>query len=404
LPYPATEGNFVTVYNQVQYLSQRNDVEIVTWMDGTDAYNKKSQQWNKESPSLRIKRIGCKLNTLETKWQRRLRVLSSILTRTPSRENYYYPRNLIPQIISLPKADLEIYHHSLAYGWLSKVPNCLGVKRVVMIHDSNAAMLSLQQREEKSYVAFLINKRNVRLLKSHERDLGRLVNELWFVSLKELSEYKNTNLDITLRFVPPAFDTKNISKEKLNWKHQKNWNQSKPVFGLLGDLAHTANIASAKFIIDEICPILNRKGFTGKIKIVGRNAPQNLLDAAQRFKFVEIVGFLEKLDEFWAEISMMLVPNLVGTGVRIKMLESIAFGIPVLTHTESAKTIAPSLANSPLVITHDGPNEWAQEILTQHHQNDETQRIKQTIPKEIEVDEVYRFLDGDPLDFRYREI
>ncbi|MBU6374541.1 MAG: glycosyltransferase [Bdellovibrionales bacterium] len=68
-----------------------------------------------------------------------------------------------------------------------------------------------------------------------------------------------------------------------------------------------------------------------------------MLVRLKKYPFVQVMGFVENEGDFWRGLSLMLVPHLYGSGVRIKSLEALAFGIPVITHSESASRLDPNV-------------------------------------------------------------
>jgi hypothetical protein len=106
------------------------------------------------------------------------------------------------------------------------------------------------------------------------------------------------------------------------------------------------------------------------------------------------MGFVPDLEPFWASLSFALVPHLTGSGVRIKLLEALASGIPTLATSEAALRIHPDLRVSPLLKVSDDPSLWVDMLMKAQpfeHRLEEPGSIL-AAGKGFDGREVYRFL------------
>jgi glycosyltransferase involved in cell wall biosynthesis len=65
--------------------------------------------------------------------------------------------------------------------------------------------------------------------------------------------------------------------------------------------------------------------------IVGARPPRALQDLAERFEGVRLHGYVADAVPFWTQSSALAVPLLSGGGVRVKILEAMAMGVPVIS-------------------------------------------------------------------------
>jgi len=74
---------------------------------------------------------------------------------------------------------------------------------------------------------------------------------------------------------------------------------------------------------------------------VGRGARPELLDAAARFPdHVCVEGYVPDLDQLLSSACALIAPVRFGSGIKIKVLEALARGLPVLTTSVGAEGIA----------------------------------------------------------------
>lgn len=67
--------------------------------------------------------------------------------------------------------------------------------------------------------------------------------------------------------------------------------------------------------------------------IVGARPPQSLLALAQQHAGVQVHGYVADATPFWTKAAALAVPLLSGGGVRVKILEAMAIGVPVVSTT-----------------------------------------------------------------------
>lgn len=79
------------------------------------------------------------------------------------------------------------------------------------------------------------------------------------------------------------------------------------------------------FVNNVLCKLKNVK-FT----VIGANPTQKILDLTQ--KGIRVTGFVDKPDIFFEQCMCMVVPLQMGAGIKIKVLEAMSAGIPVLTN------------------------------------------------------------------------
>ncbi len=384
-PYPVTEGAFQVIYDQVRFFAHRGDeVELVIWK-------------NQSEKELDANPLGLNFPVQIHRFSHShqnvyLRVLHSLWSHFASPELYYYPPDC-DERAGLGEVDLAIYHYSFSYPWFKKVRLPAEKKRVVHFHNLEHELSELRSRsfQNKWDPRKWIHQRNARRLNQHERELRLLVDELWFVSPADLEQYGSSHGKALLRLVGPTFDQDLLEFRARSFKRDK---KAPPIFGFLGNLEFGPNQDSVRWILEQVAPLLQKRSFTGKILIVGKNPPQVLRDLAVSFAFVEFTGFLEDIEDFWAKISFLLIPHITGSGIRIKLLEALAFKIPVLTNSAAVQRMHPGLSQLPLLFSFDQPSEWADLLLTETAFQTRMLYQKTVFPEVLDGKSIYQFLES----------
>jgi polysaccharide biosynthesis protein PslH len=105
---------------------------------------------------------------------------------------------------------------------------------------------------------------------------------------------------------------------------------AEPSFLFTGSLNYSANLDAARYLIEEIVPHVRRRDAT--LTIIGGEAPRDLRRAAERSPLrVEFPGVVKGTEPYFARSRFMVVPLRFGAGTPLKVLESLARGVPVLS-------------------------------------------------------------------------
>src|SRR6266849_3329548 len=74
--------------------------------------------------------------------------------------------------------------------------------------------------------------------------------------------------------------------------------------------------------------------------IVGARPPRALQILARQHKGVNLHGYVDDVVPFWTSATALVVPLLSGGGVRVKILEAMAIGVPVISTTIGCEGLA----------------------------------------------------------------
>lgn len=107
----------------------------------------------------------------------------------------------------------------------------------------------------------------------------------------------------------------------------------KRAFNLLfvGGFNHTPNADGIVWFVQNILPLVQMKLGKVQLTIVGSNVSENVL--ALESDGVDIVGFVsdDRLSTLYEETSLVIAPLRFGGGVKGKVIEAMAFGVPLVT-------------------------------------------------------------------------
>jgi glycosyltransferase involved in cell wall biosynthesis len=98
----------------------------------------------------------------------------------------------------------------------------------------------------------------------------------------------------------------------------------------VGSMAYAPNAEAATHFLDDVAPLISADGVS--LEIVGANPPPAVGRAAERSVVPTTVsGFVPDLSPHYSGKRAMIVPLRHGGGTRLKILEALARGLPVVS-------------------------------------------------------------------------
>jgi O-antigen biosynthesis protein len=107
----------------------------------------------------------------------------------------------------------------------------------------------------------------------------------------------------------------------------------------LGSFRHAPNQVALEWFARFVLPLIVAKIPQARLLVVGSDPParHTLVDPA---KAIELLGFVEDIQPLFSSTALFVCPIRSGSGVRVKILEAFASGIPVISTTLGAEGLA----------------------------------------------------------------
>lgn len=107
------------------------------------------------------------------------------------------------------------------------------------------------------------------------------------------------------------------------------WKKSNKDIVYYGDMGRPENYLSAIWFIENVMQKLSKISDL-RFVIVGGNPPEQLLK--YQSDRIVITGFVDDIYKFFSHSLCFVVPLLLGAGIKVKVLEAMAYGLVVLTN------------------------------------------------------------------------
>lgn len=127
----------------------------------------------------------------------------------------------------------------------------------------------------------------------------------------------------------------------------------------VGSFPHLPNLDAFEFLLDEIWPEVRRRVPDARLTVAGARPPETVT-AWHGKDGVRIVGEVDEIAPLYRRHRVLVAPLRAGSGTRLKILEALACGLPVVATTIGAEGI--ELGDPPVVAVADDRGTIAAEV------------------------------------------
>ncbi|ASZ10115.1 glycosyltransferase family 4 protein [Chitinophaga pendula] len=225
--------------------------------------------------------------------------------------------------------------------------------------------------------AQVMDRKGFRLGKAFEEEVKRLdmFDESWCLSIEEryiFSHFGRSKQRLGL----PIFD--NVRLPAVEKKYDLIYIASENIH----------NRRAAAWFFEKVYPLLPSHL---RICLIGRINHS----VTGQYSNVDRVLFAETLEQYYAQSKVAICPMLSGTGIKIKTIEALSFGLPVVCNTKGIDGMPDKSRNGCLVS--DEPETFAAHIMQlltdQHIYNQQQQWARETISMFFATSQRYNTLD-----------
>lgn len=350
-PLPIKSGTDVDAFNQIRMLSQHYNIHLVSLgLQEISEYDKtKILRYVDE---LTIIQPLNKRNTLYRVAFSAFYKIKSFLTGIPASVYYAQTSPIRSTIRSLAKR--KEFHTALFAYWNSvqlaeELPG--SVYKIAYLLDAEfmasarAAEIAQNPRERRRLLKLS------KAVKDYEATAYANVDRIITISLYEKDLYKELVPNADVVSVPIVIDTTKF--------FPVNSRRSLSVM-MLGNYLHGPNVDSVKFMLSQIWPLVINEVPGARLEIVGLNSDL-LKNDVEGVEGARVVGAVEDLNECMATMGVFAAPMTSGTGVKVKILEAMAAGLPVVTTSLGAEAL--SAVHGKEIAVNDKPEEIANALV-----------------------------------------
>jgi glycosyltransferase involved in cell wall biosynthesis len=215
-----------------------------------------------------------------------------------------------------PPAVLYLDHLD-SLGYADSSPGSL---RVLDLHNVYS-LIAARGAEGRGLLARSYLRGEARLLRSVESDACAAVDLIFAVSEQERAYYERLGR-AAVHLVPNGVDCD-------AYAGLPTGRPGRSLILYVGTMSWEPNARAASYLATHVFPAVRRRYPDAHLRVVGRNPPDSL--RALDIDGVEVVGEVPSLAPHLDEAAVLAVPLEVGGGTRLKILEALAAGLPVIS-------------------------------------------------------------------------
>jgi glycosyltransferase involved in cell wall biosynthesis len=191
--------------------------------------------------------------------------------------------------------------------------------------------------------------RKAKETKQWEYELIDQSHETWVVSSVEQRLLREQRPDKSIQLVSNIVD---VPGSKMPYALRRDW-----LF--IGSFQHPPNIDAVLFFLKEIYPLINEHLGYAKFYIIGDKVPPEIVALAN--EKIIVAGLQRDVRTFFDSVRLSVAPLRFGAGVKGKINQSMAFGVPVVATSVAVE--GTGLRDREEILVADQPKDFAKAVI-----------------------------------------
>jgi sugar transferase (PEP-CTERM/EpsH1 system associated) len=348
VPYPLFSGDRLRTYNLLLRIAKQHEVWLATFLDAPE-----------ETDGVQlIQEICHRVETVKLKHGPKLAYLPGLLryglSGKPVQLVFYYSEDLvrrIQELVSLVDFDIVQIEHSHMALYVEALPPKLWSKSILTFHDVQFEKFNrifhIEQRPGKKVRAWLHSRMMRRWEPLYAERFGRCIA----MSEVDRDLLLSANPHLRLSVVTNGVDAHLCQPLPLNSA------QNKLVF--VGSMDYMPCVDAALFFCHEVLPRIQSSVGEVELWIVGRNPVPEVRKLEG--DGIHVTGQVDDVVPYYSQSAACVVPLRAGGGTRLKILEAMALGRPVVSTSIGCEGL--DVVDGQHLLIADSPEEFAQKTV-----------------------------------------
>ena len=324
LPYPPESGGVIKSFHLLQHFCLHYTVTLATLLKNDD----------KDYQSTLLTKVSLAEFIGEEIVSERNAVnyLKSVLARKTLNEYRNFSIEFAAKIeAQLITTDVVFIDH---FEMFQYVPNNYSGK--VVFHEHNAEWLlweRFSKIEANPIKSFLLGFESKRIRKKEIDFVNR--SNITFASPNDKNELQKNGAELK-----KLKETYHLGNDNLLKLSDPNYSDLPHDIIFMGTLSWEANVDGLLYFLSDVFPEILKVDAGLKFNIVGRNPDSRLIEASEKYtENIVFHGFVDSIEDVFKLGRVFILPLRFGSGMKVKCLDALYAGMPVVTTSIGAEGI-----------------------------------------------------------------
>lgn len=329
LPYPLNNGGKIKSFYTIKSLASNHSIDLVTFVNSDDDFKYVNELKKIVNNVYVIKktliRNSSKIKFLTT-------FFLSLYTDKPYVIYKFWSQkmfNLLQQLQSLNNYDLVYIDHLPMMIYKDLFQN---KKLVLDQHNVESLIIKRYALNENSIIKKFLGLLEYKKLEKFEKKMMSIADRIIVLSEEDKKIFNSMvdNIDEKMSVIPICIES--------NYKKTISTLNNKKTLKILfmGTMSWFPNQHGIEWFVKNVFSKLNKEDF--ELYIVG-NSPSKEILKWNRFDNIHVTGYVEDINYYIELCDVNVVPLFIGSGMRVKIIESFSKGIPTISTTIGAEGI-----------------------------------------------------------------
>lgn len=290
-------------------------------------------------------------NALHHRWRRRS-------MKGPSSKDLLSTWHHLEHLLRTQPVDMVIFDHLQSLS-MATIVQRISPRTIRMLNAHNVDYMLYERlaENEKDETEKAKIQQRAALSKTIEENLSGYVHGYWACSEDDHRELKRLNGDSVFGYAIPN----GIASEVLPWDGRDDKRADKKVL-FCGSLNYEPNRRGLHWFNEGPWPIIKERDPEARLIVVGYGAKETDFAELRADPRVDFIGEVDEVPPWYHKTSIAVAPILEGSGTRVKILEAMTLGNPVVSTIVGAEGI--ETADGDDILLRNAPDQFADAVVS----------------------------------------
>lgn len=314
--YPMADGALIYSFGLIKLLKKMGgDVTLVSFTDGEEYTKDEIEELKKYVSEVHL----CKLTWKSTALNLSIKYPNNIRK---------YTRKAMYQLLEdiRKRYDTVIIDHLQMYEYAKMFSDC----RVILHTHNVESDIWFEYAEKCKGIVKALVKRSAKMVYEYEKKAIETAGYVTAISESDAQKFMAMAPGKKVEVLRGFSEYQIIKDENSIYRVGK-----KILF--IGSYGWYPNVASAKYLINDVMPILRERNLDVKLYLVGKDPTDEMIEYGKKYTDIIVTGMVDSVDPYIEDCDLFVNAVCGGSGINIKMTEAMGKGIPIITSEFGAR-------------------------------------------------------------------